>query len=35
MQHPCKLADKESGLECACMNNDNFTILVNGGGRCC
>ena len=23
----------ESGLECACVNNDNFTVLVNGGCR--
>ena len=29
------LADKESGLECTCTNNDNFTVLVRGGSRCC
>ena len=27
------LATKESGLECTCGNNDNFTVLVSGGGR--
>ena len=32
--HWCNLAAKESGLECTCMNNDNFTVLVSGGGRC-
>ena len=26
------MAAKESGLECACVNNDNFTVLVSGGG---
>ena len=30
----CNLAAKESGLECACMNNGNFTVPVSGGGRC-
>ena len=30
--HWCNLAAKESGLECACVNNDNFTVLVSG--RC-
>ena len=24
---------RESGLECACINNDDFTVLVSGGGR--
>ena len=23
----------KTGLECTCMNNDNFTVLVSGGGR--
>ena len=32
-RHRCDLAAKESGLECACVNNDNFTVLVSGGGR--
>ena len=31
--HWYNLAAKESGLECACVNNDNFTVLVSGGGR--
>ena len=34
MWHQYNLAAKESGLECACMNNDDFTVLVSGGGRC-
>ena len=34
MQHRCNLAAKASGLECACVNNDDFTVLVSGGGRC-
>ena len=33
-QHQCNLAAKESGLEFACVNNDNFTVLVSGDGRC-
>ena len=33
--HRYNLAAKESGLECTCMNNDNFTVLVSGGSRCC
>ena len=32
VQHWCKLTAKESGLECACMNNGDFTVLVSGGG---
>ena len=32
MWHRCNLAGKESGLECACVNNDDFTVLVSGGG---
>ena len=24
------LAAKESGLECTCVNNDDFTVLVSG-----
>ena len=35
MQHGCNLAAQESGLECAGVNNDDFTVLVSGGGRCC
>ena len=31
--HWCHLASKESGLECTCVNNDNLTVLVSGGGR--
>ena len=30
----CNLAANESGLECKCVNNDDFTVLVSGGGRC-
>ena len=26
------LAAKESGLEWACVNNDDFTVLASGGG---
>ena len=33
MWYPCNLADKERGLECACVNNDSFTVLVSGGAR--
>ena len=33
VQHRCNLAAKESGLECTCLNNDDFTVLVSGGGR--
>ena len=29
------LATKESGLECACVNNDDFTVLVSGSGGSC
>ena len=29
----CYLAAKESGLECACMNSDDFTVLVCVGDR--
>ena len=29
----CNLEAKESGLECACVNNDAFTVLVKGGGN--
>ena len=31
--HCCNLAAKESGLECAWVNNDDFTVLVGGGSR--
>ena len=34
MQHRCNLAAKESGLECTCVNNDDFTVLVSVR-RCC
>ena len=27
------LPAKESGWKCACVNNDDFTVLVSGGGR--
>ena len=30
----CTTTFKESGLECICVNNDNFTVLVSGCGRC-
>ena len=33
--HWCDLAAKDGGLECTCMNNDDFTVLVSGGSRCC
>ena len=32
--HGCNLAAKESGQECASMNNDDCTVLVSGGGKC-
>ena len=32
--HQCNLVAKESGLECTCMNYDDFTVLVSRGGRC-
>ena len=28
-----KPAATESGLECACVSSDDFTVLVSGGGR--
>ena len=31
--HQYSLAAKESGLECTCMNNDDFTALIIWGGR--
>ena len=34
MRHRCNLAAKDSGLECTCMNSDDLTVLVSGGGRC-
>ena len=34
-QHQCKLAAKESGLACTCVNSDNFTVLVSGVSRHC
>ena len=33
--HSCNLAAKESGLQCTWMINDDFTVLVSGGGRHC
>ena len=35
VQHRCNLVAKESGQEYTCMNNDDFTVLVGGGGRHC
>ena len=32
--HQCHLAARKSGLEWACVNNDDFTVLVSGGGTC-
>ena len=34
-QQLCNLTGKERGLEYSCMNNDDFTVLVSGGGRRC
>ena len=34
MWHRRNLGAKESGLECTCVNNDDFTVLVSGGSRC-
>ena len=34
VQHWYNLAAKESGLEWAWENNDDFTVLVSGGGGC-
>ena len=31
--HQCEVAAQESGLECACANNDSFTVLVREGTR--
>ena len=33
VQHHYNLAAKEIGLECTCVNSDNLTVLVSGGGR--
>ena len=33
MWYWCYLAVKKRGLECTCLNNDDFTVLVSGGGR--
>ena len=33
VQHRCNLVAKESGLECACVNNDDFAVLAGGGDR--
>ena len=35
MWQRCNLAAKGSGLECACVDNDNFTVLVSVGYRHC
>ena len=32
--HQCNLAAKEGGLECAWVNNDDFTGVVSGAQRC-
>ena len=29
----CNLTAKESGLECACVNNEDFTVLVSEGSK--
>ena len=34
MQYWCNLTTKERGVECTCVINDDFTVLVSGGGRC-
>ena len=31
--YQCNVAAKESGLECTCVNSDDFTVLVTGGHR--
>ena len=33
MQYWCNLAAKERGLECTCVNNDDFIVLGSGGSR--
>ena len=33
MRHQCNLAAKDRRLERTCVNNDDFTVLVRGGGR--
>ena len=33
MQHWCKPAAKKSGLECVCVNDHYFAVLVLGGSR--
>ena len=35
MWHRCNLAANESRLECACVNNDDFAVLVSGSSRHC
>ena len=38
MGHQYNLSGKKSKLECACVGNEDFIILVvlgSGGGRCC
>ena len=32
VQHQCKLAAKESGLKCACVKKDDFTVIIGGQG---
>ena len=34
MPHLCNLAAKEDELECTCVNNNDFTVLVSGSGTC-
>ena len=34
MPHLYNLAATRTGLECACVNNDDFTVQVSGGSRC-
>ena len=33
MRHQFYPEAKVSGLVCTCVNNDDFTVLVSGGGR--
>ena len=28
MQYLCNLSAKENGLECTCVNNDDFTAII-------
>ena len=35
MRYWCNLVAKKSELECTHVNDDDFTVLVSGGSRCC